>query len=231
VNGVHDMGGMQGMGAIQREDNEPVFHEPWEGRVYALTRVLRLGPKWTVDQSRYSMETLPPATYLKASYYERWLLGLEKRLVAAGVLSPEELEEGRPRPGGKPVPCISAEDIRASLGPWRAPKPEADLPPRFKPGDRVVTRKINPKGHTRLPRYARGRVGVVERDLGVQSFPDTWVERQDHKYQHVYSVRFEAQELWGPEASPREAVYLDLWDDYLEKPRLDKLGGDAEISA
>jgi len=188
MNSVHDMGGMHGLGAIQREQNEPVFHADWEARVYALTRVLRLGPKWNIHMSRYSMEQMEPARYLSSSYYERWLAGLEKRLLDSGVLSPEELADGKPRPGGKPVPKMTAEEVRASLGPWRAPHVEGDGPARFKPGDRVVARKINPKSHTRLPRYIRGRQGEVQRDLGVIEFPDTWVERQDPKYQHVYSV-------------------------------------------
>jgi len=216
MNGVHDMGGMHGMGPIEREQDEPVFHEEWEGRVYALTRVLRLGPKWNVDMSRYTMEQLPPARYLASSYYERWLLGLEARLVASGVVSAEELADGRARPGGAKMPLMAVDEVRASLGPWRAPHPEVGVPPKFNAGDRVVACKINPVGHTRLPRYIRGRQGVIEHDLGVQRFPDTWVACQDPKPQHVYSVRFAAQELWGPDASPRDALYIDLWDDYLD---------------
>ena len=133
MNSVHDMGGMHGLGAIQREQNEPVFHADWEARVYALTRVLRLGPKWNIHMSRYSMEQMEPARYLSSSYYERWLAGLEKRLLDSGVLSPEELADGKPRPGGKPVPKMTAEEVRASLGPWRAPHVEGDGPARFKP--------------------------------------------------------------------------------------------------
>ncbi|MGH2365769.1 MAG: nitrile hydratase subunit beta [Chloroflexota bacterium] len=208
MNGVHDMGGMHGMGPISPEPNEPVFHEQWEGRVFALTRVLRLGPKWNVDQARYSIERIPPARYLASSYYERWLLGLERRLLESGTLSPEELAGGTAQPGPSPAPAMTAVDPRASPRPTRAPA--------FKVGDRVIARKINPVSHTRLPRYVRGQAGVIERDLGVQSFPDTWVAHQDHKPQHVYSVRFAAQELWGPAAPARDAVYVDLWDDYLD---------------
>jgi len=89
------------------------------------------------------------------------------------------------------------------------------LPPTFRPGDRVVARNVNPIGHTRLPRYVRGRAGVVDRDHGVFVFPDTHAAGYGPKPQHVYSVRFAAQELWGPDASPRDAIYVDLWDDYL----------------
>jgi len=216
MNGVHDMGGMHGMGPIEYEQHEPVFHEEWEGRVYALTRVLRLGPKWNVDMSRFSIEQIPPVRYLASSYYERWLLGLERRLLESGVLSPEELADGQARPGGVPVPRMAAAEVRASFQPWHAPQPEADAPPRFRVGERVLARKLNPRTHTRLPRYVRGRAGVVDRDLGVQNLPDSRVARQDPKPQHVYSVRFTARELWGPDASSRDALYIDLWDDYLD---------------
>lgn len=91
-----------------------------------------------------------------------------------------------------------------------------DIAPRFRPGDRVVARTINPPGHTRLPRYARGRRGVVDRDQGVFVFPDTHAMGQGPKPQRLYSVRFNARELWGEAASARDAVYIDLWDDYLD---------------
>ena len=219
MNSVHDMGGMHGMGPLQIEENEPVFHEDWEGRVYALTRVLRLGPKWNIDMSRYSMEQLPPAVYLGSSYYKRWLLGLEKRLLGAGVLAPEELEDFKARSqsaGASAIHKMSPEEVRSAMKPWRAAQPEADLPPKFKPGDRVRARNINPVSHTRLPRYVRGHLGVVDRDLGVHMLPDAWVAQQEKRLQHVYSVRFEARELWGADASGKNAMYLDLWDDYLD---------------
>jgi nitrile hydratase subunit beta len=216
MNGVHDMGGMHGMGPVAYEQNEPVFHDEWEARVYALTRVLRLGPKWNIDMSRATMEQLPPALYLGSSYYQRWLLGLEARLLASGVLSPEELADGQARPGGVKVSLMTPDEIKESRGPWRAAPPEADVPAKFHVGDQVVARNIHPTGHTRLPRYIRGHHGLVERDLGVHSLPDAWVARQEHKFQHVYSVRFAARELWGEEASAKHAVYVDLWDDYLD---------------
>jgi len=216
MNGVHDMGGIQNMGPLEIERDEPVFHHAWEGRVYALTRVLRLGPKWNIHMSRYTMEQVPPARYLGSSYYERWLLGLETRLVGSGVLSPEELADGRARPGGTKVPRMTAQEARDSLAPWRAAPPEGDVPPKFKVGDHVVARNMHPRSHTRLPRYVRGHRGVIERDLGVQGLPDSWVAKQEVDPQHVYSVRFAARELWGPEASAKDAVYVDMWDAYLE---------------
>ncbi|MDE3078177.1 MAG: nitrile hydratase subunit beta, partial [Chloroflexota bacterium] len=166
MNGVHDMGGMQDMGPIEHEQNEPVFHEPWEGRVYAMNKALRVGPERSVDLFRFALEQIPPARYLASSYYERWLLGLEKLLLDAGVVSAEELADGQSRGGWPKVPVLTAEQVRRTLVPWRAPRPEAEASPKFNVGDRVRARNINPGGHTRLPRYVRGHVGVIERDLG-----------------------------------------------------------------
>jgi nitrile hydratase len=216
MNGVHDMGGMQDFGPVQKEENEPVFHEEWEGRVFALVRAVRLGPKWNIDMSRFAAERLPPVQYLSLPYYERWLIGLEKRLVDAGVVTPEEMADGKPRPGGAQIPVLTREEVEKSLKPWQSKREDVQVPATFKVGDRVRARNINPPKHTRLPRYIRGHHGVVTRDLGVMSFPDSWVDRMDPKPQHVYSVRFEAPELWGPEAASNDAVYTDMWDDYLE---------------
>ncbi len=87
---------------------------------------------------------------------------------------------------------------------------------KFKPGDAVIARNMHPRGHTRIPRYARGRRGTIDRDHGVFVFPDTNAELAGETPQHVYSVRFSARELWGDDASPHDAIYIDLWDDYLD---------------
>ncbi|MGH7278180.1 MAG: SH3-like domain-containing protein [Candidatus Rokuibacteriota bacterium] len=114
------------------------------------------------------------------------------------------------------MPVLRAADVGTVLLKGGRARVNAPVPPRFKPGETVVTRNIHPLGHTRLPRYARGRRGVVDRDHGVFVFPDTHALGQGPRPQPVYSVRFTAQELWGPEASPRDVLYIDLWDDYLE---------------
>jgi hypothetical protein len=111
---------------------------------------------------------------------------------------------------------LRAPDVPRLLQNRRAARLEDSVPPRFKPGDRVAARTLNPVGHTRLPRYVRGRRGVIDRDHGVFIFPDTHAAGLGRKPQHVYSVRFTARELWGSEAPPQNAVYVDLWDDYLD---------------
>jgi nitrile hydratase beta subunit len=218
MNGVHDMGGMQGMGPITYEKNEPVFHAWWEGRVYALNRALRAWRRWNLDVDRHALEVMPPADYLRMSYYERWLARLFDHVVKFGLVTREELESGRPAPGSaKSTPPLTAAMSDRFLNRGIPPAQDPAVPPRFKVGQRVRARMMNPAGHTRLPRYARGRTGVVTRDHGVYVFPDTSAHFLGDKRQHVYSVRFTARELWGPEASARHFVHIDMWDDYLER--------------
>ena len=219
MNGVHDMGGMHGMGPIHHEENEPVFHEPWEGRIYAITRVARAGGgRQNLDNSRHQIELLPPADYLRMSYYERWFARLVKQLVTNGVVTRDELESGHPAPGSpKATPAVTAAMVPALVTRRNSARRNAAVSPRFKVGERVRARNINPTNHTRLPRYARGKVGVIDRDHGVFLFPDTNAEFLGEKPQHVYSVRFAARELWGELASPRDSVHVDMWDDYLDR--------------
>ena len=219
MNGVHDMGGQHGMGPVQYEKDEPVFHEAWEGRVYVLTRAMRAWRKWSLDADRYALENMPPVDYLRMSYYERWLKRLETHVVKYGFVTEEERQAGHAAPGS--VTQKPALTLATSAGWQNRGVPSSHDPkvrPLFKVGQRVRARNINPVGHTRLPRYARGKVGVVTRDHGVYLFPDTNAHSQGEKRQHVYSVRFMARELWGEHTSARDSVHLDLWDDYLERP-------------
>jgi len=224
VNGVHDMGGMHGLGPIVHETDEPVFHAEWERRAFAITLAAGFLGRWNLDQSRYARELMPPAEYLASTYYEHWLHGLERQLVDTRLLAREEIER---RLGGDRAPAapaaeadraraLTAADVPRALYKSKGARVAADVPPRFRVGDEIRTRNIHPSAHTRLPRYARGRRGMIHRDHGVFVFPDTHAMSQDPKPQHVYSVRFAARELWGPEASPRHFVHVDLWDDYLD---------------
>ena len=218
MNGVHDMGGMHGMGPIEHEKNEPVFHEPWEGRVYAMTRVVRAGGgRQNLDNSRHQLELLPPEEYLRMSYYERWLARLVDQLLKNGLITRAELESGRASPDSATgTPAVTGEMVPAMVAKRNSARRDAAVPPQFKVGERVRARNIHPIGHTRLPRYARGKTGVIARDHGVFLFPDTNAAFLGEKPQHVYSVKFAARELWGNDASPRDSVHLDMWDDYLE---------------
>jgi nitrile hydratase beta subunit len=222
MDGVHDMGGMHGFGPIERD--EATFHAQWEKRVHALRAAAftrGIGPG-NVDAARHAIESIEPAVYLRSSYYERWLAALQTGLVKTGVLD-EAAIEARARlyqqntdaaaPSRSDLPGIDRE-----RAPQRAYQPRSGgSRPHFAPGDKVVTRNIHPPGHTRLPRYARGKRGFIFRVHGIHAFPDTNAHGLGPQPQPLYSVRFEAAELWGASAEGPGSIYLDLWETYLEK--------------
>jgi nitrile hydratase beta subunit len=216
MNGIHDLGGMHGFGPIEREENEPRFHAAWEARVWAMVQLIRGQGYYTIDASRYGIEQMPPADYLRASYYERWLASLEYNLIREGLLAGDEVEARieaiRDQPDLQPVlnPSVSPPPPRKRPA---SPPPQV---PRFAVGDAVMTRNVHPTHHTRLPRYARGKRGVIQACHGAQTFPDTNAHGLGEHPQPLYSVRFEARELWGESAEPRQTVSLDLWEPYLE---------------
>lgn len=217
MNGVHDMGGLQCMGPIQPEENEPVFHARWESRVFALARSMGAWGKWNIDASRYQREQIPAAEYLRMSYYEIWLTGLIELLVAKGLVTRDEVTRGHPNPGTQPATPALTEDKVAALVTRGSPANRTtQTAPRFQVGQSVRARNMHPKGHTRLPRYARAKLGTIERVHGVFVFPDTNSAFQGEHPQPLYSVRFAARELWGLAAASRDNVYIDLWEDYLE---------------
>jgi nitrile hydratase len=217
MNGVHDMGGMQDMGPVQAEKDEPVFHARWESRMFGMNLLMGSWGKWNLDASRHSRELIPPADYLRMSYYEKWLTGMTNLIIKAGIATPAEIDTGKSAPRSiKVAPRVTAANAEAfAIAPVSARRDD-DVLATFHAGERVRARNINPVGPTRLPRYARGKIGAIERDHGVFVFPDTNGRFIGEKPQHVYSVRFSARELWGEAASPQDAVYIDLFDDYLE---------------
>ena len=217
MNGVHDMGGMHGMGPIQPEKNEPVFHAPWEARVFAMNRATAAWGKWNLDGQRHQRELIPPAKYLGITYYEKFLVGMEELLIKSELVTRAELESGKPARGSKKAtPALTVDKVALMVAKGGPASRNTPVTPTFWVGQRIRARNIHPTGHTRLPRYARGKIGTVERDHGVFVFPDTNAHFLGEKPQHLYSVRFTARELWGQQAFPRDAVYMNLWDDHLE---------------
>ena len=216
MNGVHDMGGMHGMGPVEIEENEPVFHAAWEGRSLALRLASTVHGRWDTNMYRYAIERMPPAAYLAATYYERTLFGFETLLVEQRLVTEEELATGRPAGKADVKGMLAPAGVDALLRRRNRARLDDKVPPRYRIGDRVVARNAHPAGHTRLPRYARGRRGVVDRDFGVMAFADTMAMSRDPKPQHLYSVRFAARELWGSAANERDSVYVNLWDDHLD---------------
>jgi nitrile hydratase beta subunit len=218
MNGVHDMGGMHGMGPIENEKNEPVFHHPWEGRVFGITRAMSAWRKWNIDALRHERELIPPAEYLRMSYFEKWLAGLLELSIKKGLVTRAEIESGKPAAGHlRQTPALTADKVPPLVAHGTPASRDVPVEPRFQAGQRVRARNINPTGHTRLPRYARGKFGTIERDHGVFVFPDTDAHFLGEKPQHVYAVRFSARELWGEQAKPQDTVYIAMWDDYLEQ--------------
>ena len=217
MNGVHDMGGMDGFGKVEPEPNEPVFHEPWEGRVMAMNRAMGAVGIWNIDVGRFSREMLPAHVYLASSYYRKWFLGLEQMLLERGLVDADEIAAGHALRPGKPLKRgkfdVAAVDRVMTRGSFSRPAPAQA---RFKPGDRVRAKNIHPVSHTRLPRYVRGHVGVVERLHGAHVFPDTVVAGQGESPQWLYTVCFDSRELWGADADPSVKVSIDAFEPYLD---------------
>ena len=216
MNGVHDMGGMDGFGKVEPEPNEPVFHAPWEGRVLAMQRAMGYAGAWHIDHARSAQERLPPATYLTASYYERWAMAMEKNGIERGYITPEELAAGHATSPGKPLKRkLTADVVERGLTRGSFYR-QHQAPSRFKIGDRVRARNIHPKTHTRLPRYVRGHVGVVALIHGCHMYPDSVAVDQGDNPQWLYTVVFEGRELWGPEADLTIKISIDAFEPYLE---------------
>jgi len=214
TNSIHDMGGMHGFGPVEEEADEPVFHEKWESRVYAMNRAMGPLGLWTIDEGRAAQETLPPAVYVSASYYQRWFLGLERRVLERGLVNADEIAAGKSlRPSDKPnrifKPGDAASLTRSDFG------RDAPAPPRFKAGDRVRTRNLNPLTHTRLPRYARDKVGAVEAVRGCHVYPDSVANGQGEDPQWLYTVVFSGRTLWGEDSDPSVRVSIEAFEPYL----------------
>ncbi len=217
MDGVHDMGGMDGFGTVLPEPNEPVFHEGWESRVLAMNRAMGAAGSWSIDMARFSREQLPPPIYLAATYYQRWFLGMRQMLLDRGLVDADEVAAGHALRPGKPLPRgpFTRNDVVRVLtrGTYGRPAP---APARFQAGDRVRARNIHPRTHTRLPRYVRGHAGVVERVHGCHVFPDTVAAGEGENPQWLYTVVFESRELWGPDADPTLTVSIDAFEPYLD---------------
>jgi nitrile hydratase len=211
------MGGMHGLGSLEHARDEPVFHAAWEARVFALRRAMGAFGKWNIDAVRHSIEKLPAAQYLSTSYFERQFEAFLQVLIAAGFVTPQEIASGHALPKqSRATPALSAEKAAALIragSPYSRPD---GVQGHFEIGQAVHTRNLNPIGHTRLPRYARDKMGRIEHCHGVFVLPDSNAHFRGEQPQHLYSVRFEARELWGPQSPRTDAVYLDLWEPYLE---------------
>jgi nitrile hydratase subunit beta len=221
MDGIHDLGGMQGFGPVYIEVDEPVFHHEWEKRVFALALAAPFVVEFGDDQFRRQIEHLSPKQYLNSSYYQLWLEGMINQLKECDAISDQELIQSA---GISPLPkkfdsnnqaqADSLQEI-VEAGISQA-MPEATGPCRFSIGDTIITRDHIDSVHTRLPQYARGKPGEVIAERGMFTFADSNSADYVPKPQMLYCIEFLAVDLWGDEGQPGDTLCLDLWDDYLE---------------
>ncbi len=217
MNGGQDLGGQMGFGPVRPEPDEPVFHAEWEKRMLALNVAAGAMGHWSIDEIRHARESIPPADYLAFSYYQIWLEGLQSVLLRHGFVTPGELSSGAPSAAGTtPKRVLKAADVAGVLRRGFPYERAAPSPARFAVGDTVRTIMMHPRGHTRLPRYARGRAGVIEAVRGNHVFPDTGAHGAPETAQWLYTVAFTGAELWGRDGDPHSLVSIEAWESYLE---------------
>jgi nitrile hydratase len=226
VPGPHDVGGRRGYGPVRIVPDEPVYYRAWEGRIIGVTLGSIGRGLFSVDRWRARQEELHPLSYVKMPYYERWLYTLERNLILHGVLDEKEVEERMQELGADPEAALPDGDdpefaaVMEGLIAYGAPiAQEVPQAPLFAPGDRVKARTIpleHPgEQHTRIPTYAQGKVGVIERIQIGQALPDLVVEKMEARPEHTYAVRFAATDLW-PDGDPKASILVDAWESYLE---------------
>ena len=217
MNGPQDLGGQMGFGPVAPEKDEPLFHADWEKRALGLTIAAGAMGHWNIDESRHTRESLHPADYYASTYYEIWIKALERLLQRHGFVTGEELDKGHALADGtQPKRVLKAENVAAALDKGSPCNRPVDSAPRFKAGDRVRTHNFNPQTHTRLPRYARNKTGIIEAVREGFVFPDTNAHGKGENPQFVYTVTFTAAEIWGDGADPTLTASIDAWESYLE---------------
>lgn len=217
MNGPQDLGGQMGFGPVAPEKDEPYFHAEWEKRALGVTLSAGALGAWNIDESRHARESLHPAIYYSSSYYEIWIRALEVLLKRHGFVSEADLTAGEAVDmAATPKRVLKAGDVPAVLAKGGPCDREVAAPPKFKAGDRVSTKNVNPTGHTRLPRHARNKKGVVEAVRDGFVFPDSNAHGQGENPQWVYTVVFDGRDIWGEDADPTLTVSIDAWESYLE---------------
>jgi nitrile hydratase beta subunit len=217
MNAAHDMGGMQSFGAVVIEPNEPWFHDEWERRAFAVTLAMGATGAWNLDMARAARESLPPAQYLSNTYYQIWFDALVKLLVEKGLVTEKEIREGKAKaPAAPNVRKLLKENVAAVLAKGGPSEREVSVSARFKTGDAVRTKLMNPATHTRLPRYCRDKPGTVVGVRGAHVFPDKNALGLGDQPQWLYTVEFDAKKLWGPDTTA-SSVCVDCWESYLEQ--------------
>lgn len=217
MNGAQDLGGMMGFGPVKPEAETEIFHEDWEKRAFALTLAMGSLGRWNIDEARHARETLHPVDYLQSPYYDIWIKALAKLMLREGLVTQEEIAAGHSIVPSAAITAVPPERIVTMMAAGTQYDRTPDTSPEFTVGDTVVTRNDHPTGHTRLPRYARAKRGVIERVIGFFVFPDAAAAGAGDKPQWLYTVTFDGTELWGAAADASSEVSIDAWESYLER--------------
>ncbi len=216
MDGIHDLGGRQGYGTIDVHETEEPFHEPWEARVRGIVDAISRPADWSIDWFRHCRELIDPVDYLTRPYFDQWLQTYAAMMVNSGVATVEELANGHAKTSPPDLsPPMTAADVDKAKRVERRFDREIDEPPVFTVGDTVRVKNHGVPGHTRLPAYARGRRGLIEGCHGAHIFPDANAHGEK-RAEPLYTVGFEAEELWPEAERRRERVFLNLWQSYLE---------------
>ena len=209
-----DLGGLPDARPVRPEPDEPPFHAAWEARTLGVTLAMGATGTWNLDMSRAARETLPD--YADLDYYRIWLAALKRLIIEHGLARPDELASGRARGAARSVSrVLQAADVSSALARGSPTEREPSGPARFAVGDAVRTRSHAVAHHTRLPGYARGKLGRVQRVHGAHVFPDAHAQGLGEAPQWLYTVAFDARELWG-DAAAGSVVSIDAWEPYLE---------------
>ena len=203
MDGMHDMGGKQGFGAVRYTQNANAFHTDWEVRANSLYAFAVRRGIFNMDEYRHAIERMEPRHYLAASYYERSLTALATLCVEKGVVTREELEQRAH--GAFPLALPSARG-----------RTNASDRERFKPGDRVRVKTDYVPGHVRMPGYIRGKTGVVVSESPVYPFPDAHAHAVEAEEEPTYDVRFRSEDLW-PNSADAALVHVAVFQSYLER--------------
>jgi len=216
MDGVHDLGGKQGFGPIDVTEVEVPFHAEWEGRMWAINQCSR-SPDWTLDWWRHVRELIDPVDYLTRPYFDSWAQTHIAAFIDSGAFTLDEIVAGKSataavdrQPSQDPDDIVAAVEAQA----YRYDR-EIEAKPAYVTGDRIFTKQFVPGHHTRLPAYARGKPGVIHAHHGAHVFADSSAQGREEA-QHIYSVVFEARDLWIEAKNKNDRVYLDLWESYLD---------------
>lgn len=215
MDGPHDLGGRQGFGPVGTDETAEAFHSAWEARMWGIARSLKQPPGWTIDWWRHGRELIDPADYLTRPYYDQWMQTYTALLIDSGVFTVDELVAVDHAVFSPPPTASASSRVDVTKVTTKRFDRDTDDPPRFTVGDGVRANTMGVRGHTRLPAYVRGRVGIVDRAYGAHILPDANAHG-DKRAEPLYSIKFTADTLWPEAAGRRDSVYVDMWECYLE---------------